>query len=139
MNLEALEELDTQGFKKGDFITAIVTPFDGKEKGRSRRAIPLIVANRPPEITSFPPQDVKNGKYTYEVKAVDPDNDALKFSLEESPPDMTIDPVTGILRWDVNPERDLQSAPSYSVRVVVSDGDAKAFQGFSLELKRDIQ
>lgn len=136
---EALEELDTQGFKKGDFITAIVTPFDGKEKGKSRRSIPLIVANRPPEITSFPPQDVKEGRYVYEVKAKDPDNDALKFSLEESPPGMTIDPVTGILNWDVPVETNSESVPSYSMRVVVSDGDSKAFQGFSLNLNRGTQ
>lgn len=136
---EALKELDTQGFKKGDFITAIVTPFDGKENGKSRRAIPLIIASRPPEITSFPPLDVKEDRYIYEVKATDPDNDALKFSLEESPPGMTIDPATGILTWGVPVETNSESVPGYNVRVVVSDGDSKAFQGFSLDLKRDGQ
>lgn len=136
---EGLEELDTKAFKKGDFITAIVTPFDGKEKGKSRRSIPLIVANRPPEITSFPPQDVKEGRYVYEVKATDPDNDNLNFTLEESPTGMTIDSATGILTWHVPVETNSESVPSYGVRVIVSDGDAKAFQGFSLNLNRGIQ
>ena len=87
-----------------------------------------MIANRPPEIISVPSATISNGKYIYEVKAADPDNDALTFSLEEAPPAMTIDPETGVIRWDVPPE----AKGTHNIRIVATDGDAKAFQIFTL-------
>lgn len=122
------DELDTKAFKKGDMITLYVTPFDEKEKGKTMRSVTIIINNRPPEITSFPPVSTSNGRYVYEVKAVDPDNDKLSYSLVDAPPSMTIDPEKGVIQWDVPPTIGV----SYSFMVVVSDGDTKAFQGFTL-------
>lgn len=127
---EMMDEINTAEFKKGDFITVTVTPFDGKEKGKTRRSLPLIVANRPPEISSSVPFEISNGKYIYEVKATDPDDDKLTYSLEGGPPGMTIDPATGVIRWD-GPR-----AGTYNIKIVVTDGDAKAFQGFELILTK---
>lgn len=121
-------ELDTTGFKKGELVTLYVTPFDGEKKGKTRWSPTLMIANRPPEITSIPPITVSDGKYIYEVKAVDPDGDTLTFSLEETPPGMTIDPTTGIIQWNIPPE----AKRIYSIRIVATDGDAKAFQVFTL-------
>jgi len=133
----SMDELKTDGFKKGDFITVFVTPSDGKMKGKTRKSIPLIIANRPPEIKSTPSTEIVNGKYTYKVEASDPDGDVLTFSLEESPAGMAIDPAAGIIKWDIPAvSPDSKTPPSYNVKVLVSDGDAKAFQGFSLTLKR---
>lgn len=123
---EILDEIGTTGFKKGDFITVTITPHDGKERGKPRRSLPLIVANRPPEITSSSPSDLSNGKYIYEVKAADPDGDKLSFSIEGAPSGMTIDSATGAIRWDV------PQPGTYNIKIEVSDGDAKAFQGFEL-------
>lgn len=95
---EMLDEIGTDGFKKGDFITVSVTPYDGKEKGKPRRSLPLVVANRPPEITSSAPSELSKGIYIYEVKAADPDGDKLSFSIEGAPSGMTIDSVTGTVR-----------------------------------------
>lgn len=133
---EVLSEIDTSGFKKGDFITVTVTPFDEKEKGKPRRSLPLIVANRPPVITSTPAAGLSNGKYVYEVKAADPDGDKLTFSLEGGPPGMTIDPATGVVRWEGFNEKTLKQDSIYNIKIEVSDGDAKAFQGFELSLTR---
>ena len=47
-------------------------------------------ANHPPTITSTPPLMV-NRTYEYDVKATDPDGDALAFSLTNAPDGMTID------------------------------------------------
>ena len=133
---EILDEIDTAGFKKGDFITVTVTPYDGKEKGKPRRSLPLIVANRPPEITSSPPSELSNGKYIYEVKATDPDGDNLTYSLEGGPPGMAIDPATGVIRWDGPQRADIKPDSGYNIKIVVTDGDAKAFQGFELSLTK---
>ena len=38
-------------------------------------------------------------EYIYPVTAVDPDNDLLTYSLLEAPEGMSIDPVTGEIRW----------------------------------------
>ncbi|MBM2838141.1 MAG: hypothetical protein HW415_766, partial [Deltaproteobacteria bacterium] len=127
---EMLDEIGTIGFNRGDFITVTVTPYDGKEKGKPRRSLPLIVANRPPEITSSAPSELSNGIYIYEVKAADPDGDKLTFSIEGAPSRMTIDSATGTIRWD-----GLQPG-TYNIKIEVSDGDAKAFQGFELSLTK---
>ena len=87
------DELDTKTFKKGDLIALYVTPFDGKEKGRVKWSPTIMISNRPPEITSMPPASISNGRYIYDVKAIDPDNDKLTYSLENAPPYMTIDAV----------------------------------------------
>lgn len=132
---ETREELDTKEFKKGDFISVIVTPFDGKEKGKNKRSLFLFVANSPPTITSFPTLNTSNEIYVYEVKATDPDGDALTFSLEESPPGMTIDAATGRIEWKIPSE----TKGSFQVKITVTDNDSKAFQGFGLDFKREIQ
>lgn len=123
--------LDTRGFKKMDLVSVTVTPFDGEARGKPRRSLPIVIANTPPEITSTPTTTISNGKYIYEVKAVDPDEDTLTFSLEGSPPGMTIDPATGHIEWNIPPE----PTGSFQVKVIVTDGDAKAFQVFNLSLK----
>lgn len=134
-NNDRLEEtkdvLETKGFKKMDLVSVTVTPFDGEASGKPRRSLPIVIANRPPEITSLPSAELSNGRYIYEVRAVDPDEDTLTFSLEGSPPGMTIDPATGHIEWNIPPE----PTGSFQVKVVVTDGDAKAFQVFDLSLK----
>lgn len=132
---ETLDELDTKGFKKGEVITLYVTPSDGKGKGKIKWSPGIMIANRPPEITSTPPTAVSN-IYTYEVKAADPDGDNLTYSLEAGPPGMTIDPATGVVRWDLPQAADVKPGTGYKVKIVVSDGDAKTFQGFELSLTK---
>ncbi|MEK6599874.1 MAG: Ig domain-containing protein [Deltaproteobacteria bacterium] len=132
-------EIDTKGFKKGELITLFVTPFDGKDKGKTRFSRTIVIANRPPEITSLPPVSVSNGKYLYEVKANDPDGDALVYSLENAPLGMTIDSATGVIHWDIPVAADLKSVTTYNIRIVVSDGDATAFQGFSMTPEVEIK
>lgn len=135
---ETMDDLDTKGFKKGEFITLYVTPFDGKEKGKRKWSPTIMIANRPPEITSSPPTAVSK-RYIYEVKATDADGDKLRFSLEGAPPGMTIDTATGRIEWNVPPVSELKSDVVYNVKVIATDGDATAFQGFSLSLKREVK
>lgn len=135
---ETMDELDTKGLKKGDWITLYVTPFDGKEKGKRKWSPTVMISNRPPEITSSPPAALSSGRYIYEVKAVDPDGDKLTFSLENAPPGMTIDHVKGRIEWKLPKAEDPKTSGSHSIKVVVSDGNAIAFQGFSLTPKIEV-
>jgi hypothetical protein len=132
---EILDDLDTKGFKKGDLITLYVAPFDGKENGKRKWSPTIMIANRPPQITSSPPTAISNS-YIYEVKASDPDGDKLTFSLEGAPPGMTIDPTIGRIEWNVPSLSELKSDMVYNVKVIASDGDANAFQGYELRLTK---
>ena len=68
-------------------------------------------------------------EYIYPVTAVDPDNDTLTYSLLEAPADMTIDPVTGEIRWITTTE-DIGEHP---VTIEVTDGvDGSDQQSFTL-------
>lgn len=124
------DTLDTTGFKKGDIVWAVVTPYDGWVKGVPISSPRLVIANSPPEITSFPPVEADSGVYVYQVEARDPDGDPLTFSVEGAPEGMTIDPETGLLRWPFEGE-----TGTYSLRIIVSDGDAVAFQSFTVGLE----
>lgn len=135
---ETTDELDTKGFKKGDMITLYVAPFDGKEKGKTKWSPTVMIQNRPPEITSSPPAVLSGEKYVYDVKAVDPDGDKLTFLLENAPPGMTIDPAKGRIDWTIPKAADVKPPATYKVKVAATDGNASAFQQFSLTPKIEI-
>ncbi len=75
--------------------------------------------NRPPKITSTAVTNLAAGQqYTYDVNAIDPDNNPLIYSLLQRPQGMTIDPNTGMISWDAS----TQTPGKYEVKVQVSDG-----------------
>ncbi len=86
--------------------------------------------NEAPQITSLPVTNADlQREYNYQVAAVDPNGDALRFSLNESPASMTIDPATGLIRWTPNASED----GVYTVEVQVADSRlAVSTQRFSL-------
>ncbi len=113
-------EFATDGLKRGDVIQveAFIEEASGSVLvGRSRG---VVLQNRPPTILSLPPGSlIAPGKYLYRVKAVDPDGDPLIFRLEGDVPEgMTIDPSTGVIRWNFSrpPEEPLK------VDIRVNDG-----------------
>ena len=60
-----------------------------------------VAGNRPPRIDSAPPERASVGRrLTHAVQGMDPDRgDALAYRLDNAPVGMTIDRVTGALRW----------------------------------------
>jgi hypothetical protein len=117
--------------KRGDKVDIKITPFDGEAYGRS------VILHR--EIVNLPPMIVEDknynfdGKvYTYQIKATDPDGDNLIYSLKSAPSDMTIEPLTGLIKWDVP----LEFKGKTSFIVLVDDGHGGvATQSFSIEVK----
>ncbi len=74
--------------------------------------------NAAPQFSSLPVTNADlQREYSYQVTAVDPNGDALQFSLNESPASMTIDPMTGLVRWTPNASDD----GVYTVEIQVTD------------------
>ncbi len=56
--------------------------------------------NRPPIITSTPvTEGIAGMRYLYQVTAIDPDGDDIRFSLRIKPLNMRIDSITGLITW----------------------------------------
>ncbi len=103
--------------KKADKINIKVTPFDGVDHGK-----PVVLEE---EILNMAPMIVEHNEFTfdgkvysYQVKATDPDGDALTYTSASVLNGMTLDPATGLLRWDVPSE----FKGKQDVSITVSDG-----------------
>ena len=56
--------------------------------------------NAPPAIVSTPPLSATLGRpYRYDASATDPDGDPVSWSLDAGPRGLSVDPLTGTLRW----------------------------------------
>jgi len=92
--------LPAKRFKRGDEIELTVVASDGEEASAPLVSAPIPVVNASPTITSAPGGIGQDGTFRYEVRAEDPDNDrSFRYRLLQSPPGMTIDVVSGELRW----------------------------------------
>lgn len=117
--------------KKGDRISAAVTPFDGESRGTRVVSPEVVIANSAPVISSQPPVGpAANNVYVYNVTATDPDGDPITFSLGPSAPKgMTIDPQSGKIQWAMTPE----SSGAYMIEIIVTDKEgAKSVQRYRL-------
>jgi len=91
----------------------------------------MTLMNNPPVVTSLPGLlALEDSVYHYDVEAIDPDSDALLYSLNQSPLGMAIDPVTGLITWI--PDDD--ALGNNSVVVQVSDGENTAYQSFVVQV-----
>jgi hypothetical protein len=117
--------------KRGDKVSVKITPFDGEVYGRS------VILHR--EIRNLPPMIIDDKKfnfdgkvYSYQVKATDPDADALTYSLKTAPAGMTIDSSTGFIEWNVPPE----FTGKVPITISVTDGHGgEAIQSLALEIR----
>lgn len=116
--------------KKGDKVSVTVTPSDEKGTGNPF-TVDTFIYNAPPAITSSIQDAIYNGGFTYQVIAKDPDNDQLRYFLRGSPEGMTIDPATGLVKWDIPPGY----KGTENVLIAVSDSEGgEATQLLNLQL-----
>jgi hypothetical protein len=122
-------------FKRGDKISLEVVPDDGKTRGTAL-TMHLYVANSSPVIASSEETFRFDGNmYSYQIKASDPDGDPLSYSLKTAPSGMTIDPSTGLIKWNVPPS----FAGKTAITTSVTDGQGgETLQSFNLEIKPDL-
>jgi hypothetical protein len=110
-------------------VEAIVACYDhwGQKTESNTFTITVRNVNDAPLITSSPNLNTEVGvPYYYNVTAVDGDNDVLHYSLPKAPPGLTIDSLTGRIRW-MPADRGY-----FEVNVEVSDGDLTAHQIYYL-------
>ena len=81
-------------FKKGDKVVFSVTATKGGSPASQPVIAKVTIGNQEPNITSVPGGSL-NG---YQVVAIDPDREKLKFILEGAPPNMKIS-ETGMISW----------------------------------------
>ncbi len=86
--------------KRGDKISVKITPFDGREYGRSVR-LDREISNMFPVITEQKEIIFDQKVLKYHVKAYDPDGDTLQYAIKSGPAGMSIDSLSGLLQWDV--------------------------------------
>ncbi len=117
--------------KRGDKISIKLTPFDGESYGQSV-ILHREIVNMPPSIIEHRRFNFDGSVFTYQVKAADPDNDTLAYSLRTAPSGMTIGKTTGLIKWDV--PADFKGKAE--VAIVVSDNHGgEALQSFVFEIK----
>lgn len=117
--------------KRGDKISVKITPYDGENYGN-----PVILHR---EITNFPPSIIENNKhnfdgntYTYQVKATDPDGDTLTYAMKAGPRGMTIDPASGLIKWNV--PSNFTGKTSFTISVTDGHG-GEVSQVLTLDIK----
>jgi hypothetical protein len=93
----------------------------------AQQSYSISVPNRPPIITSAPPLNANvSVPYIYNILAVDPNNDTLRYELASGPSGMAVNPITGVLTWTPG------AGGKYDVVVRVNDGSDKTVQNFSI-------
>ena len=129
---ERKDMLERVRFKKGDSISVTIVPDDREIMGSPKKSEPVKISNSPPSIVSSPPTSIEGTKYLYQVKANDPDNDPVTFTLKSGPKGMTIDPRSGLLQWQIRKE----DKGTHSIEIEISDNEgAKSYQQYSLAIE----
>jgi len=116
-------------------VSVVVNATDGR--GQSARTPPfnitVVPENDAPAIVSTPPARARVGRnFTYQVEAVDAENDTLSFTLVAPPEGMAMG-ATGLISWV--PSRDQLGAANITVEV--SDGKLSSRQTFCVTVVND--
>ena len=109
-------------YKKGDKISVkIIPPYIDEESFLVIDA-EYIVPNSPPVITSEPPTEIKGEDklFEYKVETDDPDGDEIEIALKNSPAGMTIEPASGLIKWDFTAEK---PGSEYKIEIVATDSE----------------
>jgi uncharacterized protein (TIGR03790 family) len=103
-------------------LEVIVEVTDGELIDTQSFNVTVTNLNDEPVITSTPiTEAVEDESYTYDVDATDVDTgDVLTYSLDQAPPGMNIDSLSGVISWE--PENEHVGDHQVVVRVTDMDG-----------------
>jgi len=109
-------------YKKGDKIRVQIIPPYVDEESFLVIDAEYIVPNSPPVITSEPPTEIKGEDklFEYKVETDDPDGDEIEIALKNSPAGMTIEPASGLIKWDFTAEK---PGSEYKIEIVATDSE----------------
>jgi hypothetical protein len=123
--------LAASGLARGDRLAVQVVATDRESSSPPFRSPPLQIDNLPPRISSQPVAPRANDvTFRYQVTAVDPDGDPLRFELVSAPPGMTLEPE-GLVVWPLPSARERRGNHRVSIKVSDPQGGA-AIQEFAL-------
>lgn len=88
------------GVEKDDTIDVRITPFDGAQPGRPAN-LTMKIAHVTPKIVENKTISFDGNTLSHQVKAVDPEDGTLSYSLVGAPRDMSINSQTGVINWQV--------------------------------------
>ena len=103
--------------KRGDNVTVSLTPYDGQSYG-TVVALDREISNLPPYFIEHKNFSYVGSRYSYQAQTVDPDGDAVAYSLVDPAEGMTMDRSSGELVWNVPPDFKGEK----SVTIVADDG-----------------
>jgi len=103
--------------KRGDNVTVSLTPYDGQSYG-TVVALDREISNLPPYFIAHKNFSYVGSRYSYQAQTVDPDGDAVAYSLMDPAEGMTMDRSTGELVWNVPPDFKGEK----SVTIMADDG-----------------
>ena len=123
--------LEQGQFKKGDSLAVNIIPDDREIQGPPKKSEPVLISNSPPIILSSPPDTLEGTAYKYQVKANDPDQDPVTFTLKSAPKGMVMDKGTGLIQWEVRKE----DKGTYPIEIEATDIEGgKSVQRFTLTI-----
>lgn len=95
--------LDKEYYKKGDSIYCKIKATRGPLESEQVSSDKVEVGNSPPVIELTPVDSFKiPGRFSYQIQATDPDEDALSYYLiQPTEWSIIIDKDTGLITWDV--------------------------------------
>ena len=94
--------------------------------------INVLNRNRAPQLSKVKHTEVfENQEFHYQIKAVDADDDRLKYKMISAPKGMKFDSYTHTLSWRPG----FKHAGKHEVKVSVSDGKKMVSQNFILKVK----
>jgi RHS repeat-associated protein len=123
------------GADLGLHVIELLAVDSNGEEARQRFDIQVLpqLPNQPPYLTSNPVSSARIGSpYSYQATAIDPEFEALTFSLASAPSGMSIDAVTGQVDW--LPQAGDPAEPEVTVRVEDPQG-GQATQTFTVRLR----
>jgi hypothetical protein len=118
LSTETTSILPGDRYQRGDRITVMVTPSDGETRGEPYTPGAVMIANGGPEFVSRPPAHAGGAEYVYQVQAVDPETDPVRYRLVKAPAGMTMDAETGAIRWPLRGA----AAGTHQIEIEVDDG-----------------
>ncbi|MBI4181759.1 MAG: hypothetical protein HY520_02220, partial [Candidatus Aenigmarchaeota archaeon] len=127
------------GFQDSGNHSFLVSVTDGFFSDSQVVLLEIFNVNLPPAITSIPPLRAFAGTlYTYDVEAIDPDNNPITYSLPQAPAGMIINTTSGLIQWLPSACLDPPAAGKNlvgcqkNVSVQVSDGLLADTQNFTI-------
>ncbi len=112
----------------GDRVSVKITPYDSYAAGKEYATQAIVIPKALPYFISTPPVTFNDNVYSYDVKASDPDGDAISYALVSAPAGMTINGSTGRVEWRV-----ARQPGTYAIEI-----EAKNSKGLTARQKYDL-